>query len=206
MKKLTCLFTLILLAGITFTGKTQNAPDTNISDFKLSIRIMIDETDPLALRVKGYLIEAFREVPDLSIVKSDEDVVLQVSVNEITGSVVVNGIEDTLSGYILAVTHHMQIPSALIEILDKLIEASDKGIGERVTTGLLTFEDSIIPLTPVWVEEKSIPLSFCVIPKSEAKLERMCARVVSHVNTLLPTKRAFLREIRNMTTEVEEKR
>ena len=192
MKKLTCLFTLILLAGITFTGKTQDAPDTDISDFKLSIRIMIDETDPLALRVKGYLITAFREVPDISIVKSDEDVVLQVSVREVTVNVVVDRIEETLESYIGAATPHPRIPP-------ELIEAFDKKVGERLVTRVLTVENSV---TPVWVGQTSIP--FLVVPGTEAKLERECAKVVSNVNTLLQNEWKFFKSMRDVRNEVKE--
>ena len=94
MKKLMCLFTLILLGGITFTGRTQDATDTDISDFKLSMRIIVDETDPLHLRVKGYLITAFRKVPDISIVSEGEDVVLQVSVKEADTILKIDGRKD----------------------------------------------------------------------------------------------------------------
>ena len=176
MKKLTCLFTLILLAGITFTGKTQDAPDTDISDFKLSMRIMIDETDPLALRVKGYLITAFREVPDIAIVKSSEDVVLQVSVQEATVALVTNGMqEETFQAYIGAATPHLCIPPEFIEAIDFKI-----GSEHSPAQGLLTFGNSV---TPVWVGQTSIP--FFVMPGTEEELERKCAEVVSVVNTLL---------------------
>ncbi len=181
IKKLMCLFTLILLAQITFTGQTQDATYTDISDFKLSMRIMVDETDPLSLRVKGYLITAFRKVPDISIVKRDEDVVLQVSVHEVETILTVDGRVETFQSYIGAATPHARIPPEFIEVIDKL---GDKLGGERLTQGLgtqlLTFKNSLIP---VWVGQKSLP--FIVMRATEAGLERECVEVVSNVNTLL---------------------
>lgn len=179
MKKLTCLFALILLAGITFTGRTQNAPVTDISDFKLSMRIMIDETDPIALRVKGYLITAFREVPDIAIVKSGEDVVLQVSVaTEGTAHILINGVKQTYPVYIGAATPHRRIPPEFIEIIDLLTEGIDFEMA--ITSGNL--------LTPVWVGQTSVPFYVLISgtkAEAEAELERQCAKVVSNLNTLL---------------------
>ena len=193
MKKLMCLFTLILLVGITFIGQTQDVSDTDISDFKLSMRIMINETNPIALRVKSYLITAFREVSDISIVKRDEDVVLQVSVSEATTTLTVNERVETLSCYIGAATPHLRIPPEYIELISK-------GPDKTSTQSFLTFQNT---QTPVWVGRTSLP--FVVMPSTEAGLERECAKVVSTVNILLHKEWESLRAIRqsrNMLKEV----
>ena len=39
MKKLMCLFTLMLFVEITFIGRAQNRPDTDLSNLKMRVRV-----------------------------------------------------------------------------------------------------------------------------------------------------------------------
>ena len=181
MKQFMYLFIFILLAGITFTGKTQDVQNTVPSNFKLALRILINETDPIALRTKGYLIEAFDEVPDISVVERDEDVVLQVSVSDVEAEITINGETETEQVYMGAATPHARIPTEYMDLIDKLIKRSDDLPlqNENVAEVLLT-PGTVIP---VWVGRRSLP--FIVIPATEGGLESECADVVSNVEILL---------------------
>ena len=194
MKKLIGLFTLILITAIIFNGATQESTDintkirvyaapqnleTDLPDFKLRLRIEINETDPIDLRVKAGLTAVFDNISDILLVESDADVILSVST---APNILFVGIDEEClenDAYIGIATPNIPIPTELIGY-----DLENKNTGAQTPVG--------------WIGSYSVPF---VVPQTEKASEETYFKVMVLISAYLQRKLDLFKELRPVRDE-----